>query len=253
MDEPASLRCSSASSAPGGALGMLLLHGAGGDATTLAPVAASLAVRGSVAGAGGRHGAPMTATCLALPGRGGDARPPCRTVAEMAAAVAHDVAARGLGRLVVAGHSLGGAIALELALLRPSWLAGVALISTGARLRVHPEILAAVAADDGEALARWGLPWPARAPVATHVADWRAANDFDRMARLAEVGVPALVVVGTNDTLTPPKYADALARGIPGATLVVIEGAGHIVHEERPAALAGTLADFAETSGPSGA
>lgn len=49
-------------------------------------------------------------------------------------------------------------------------------------------------------------------------------------------GLPTLVVVGAEDALTPPRDAEALARGIPGARLAVIPGAGHLAPLEQPEA-----------------
>jgi pimeloyl-ACP methyl ester carboxylesterase len=46
-------------------------------------------------------------------------------------------------------------------------------------------------------------------------------------ARLAEIAVPALVIHGSDDPLFPPAHGAALARKIPGAKLLVIDGLGH--------------------------
>ena len=57
-------------------------------------------------------------------------------------------------------------------------------------------------------------------------------------------GLPTLVVVGADDTLTPPVVARAIADGIPGATLAVIPQAGHLPPVERPAATTRALQEF---------
>ena len=46
-------------------------------------------------------------------------------------------------------------------------------------------------------------------------------------ARLGEIAVPALIIHGTDDPLFPPAHGEALAREIPGARLLLIEGLGH--------------------------
>jgi pimeloyl-ACP methyl ester carboxylesterase len=66
----------------------------------------------------------------------------------------------------------------------------------------------------------------------------------DSTGFLPEIGIPALVVVGDRDVLTPPADSEAMAAAIPGAKLVTIPGAGHLAPMERPKAVAGALAEF---------
>lgn len=68
---------------------------------------------------------------------------------------------------------------------------------------------------------------------------------FDLTERLVEVEVPALVVVGTHDHLTPPSHARRLAEGLPRAELVELPRAGHMPMLERPRELARLLAELA--------
>jgi pimeloyl-ACP methyl ester carboxylesterase len=66
----------------------------------------------------------------------------------------------------------------------------------------------------------------------------------DRRDRLARIGIPALVLVGDADTLTPPSDAQLMSTSIPGARLVTIPGAGHLTPMERPGAVAAALGEF---------
>jgi pimeloyl-ACP methyl ester carboxylesterase len=66
----------------------------------------------------------------------------------------------------------------------------------------------------------------------------------DATPGLAAVAVPTLVLVGADDTLTPPALARALADGIRGAQLVTLDGAGHISNLEQPEAFNGALRGF---------
>jgi len=59
-------------------------------------------------------------------------------------------------------------------------------------------------------------------------------------------GLPALVVVGAEDRLTPPRDAEAMAKGIPGARLVVVADAGHLAPLEQPQVFNGHLRSFLE-------
>ncbi len=61
---------------------------------------------------------------------------------------------------------------------------------------------------------------------------------------LPKIQCPTLVVVGAEDTLTPPADSEALAKAIPRARLEVIPAAGHLSNLEQPAAFTRALADF---------
>ena len=160
---------------------------------------------------------------------------------------------------VLVGHSLGGAIAIEAALR--SELQGLVLVATGARLRVHPMILSMMekAVEDGVPAELGGVAWrpdtPAdliarfeasarRTPPESALADWRAANAFDRMDELGRIQCPVLVVGGTEDALTPEKYLRYLETHLPDARLHMIEHAGHMLPYERAAELAALIDDF---------
>jgi pimeloyl-ACP methyl ester carboxylesterase len=156
----------------------------------------------------------------------------------------------GLDRAVLAGHSMGGAIALDVALRHPERIAGLALIATGARLRVAPAILEGFREDPERAarlVAEWAFGPEAPAelvrrgrrqmeavPGNVFLADFRACDRFDVMARLGEIAAPVVVACGTKDVMTPPKYSAYLRDHISGAKLFLIEGAGHMVMLERP-------------------
>jgi pimeloyl-ACP methyl ester carboxylesterase len=76
-------------------------------------------------------------------------------------------------------------------------------------------------------------------------ADLAAMRDRpDRRAELGRVAIPTLVVVGDQDTLTPPADSELMAGTIPGARLVTIPSAGHLTPMERPGPVAAALGDF---------
>ena len=64
--------------------------------------------------------------------------------------------------------------------------------------------------------------------------DFAAGDALDIMDRAGQIPVPALVICGLEDRLTPPKYSSYLAENIIGAALRWIEGAGHMVMVEKP-------------------
>jgi pimeloyl-ACP methyl ester carboxylesterase len=87
--------------------------------------------------------------------------------------------------------------------------------------------------------------------VETILADLQGMRDRpDRRAMLGGIHVPALVVVGEHDVITPPADAEVLANGISGAELVVIPAAGHMSAMEAPAAFATALAAFWDKHSP---
>lgn len=192
-----------------------------------------------------------------LPGRLGQGAP-TPDVAGHAAAVLAAMDAAGVERATIAGHSLGGAVALWLALEAPRRVAALGLVSTGARLRVRPEALAAL--PDGLEAASPLMAasnFPPGAPEEliearrrayltvggeTVLADLTACDRFDVLDRLWEIRCRVQVLVGTDDALTPPKYARVLAERISAARLIEYPGAGHMLPVERPAEVAGELA-----------
>ncbi len=70
------------------------------------------------------------------------------------------------------------------------------------------------------------------------------ANRPDSTQTLAQIKVPTLVIVGSEDTLTPPSDAEKIRSGIEGAQLVVIDGAAHAANLERPNEVNEALAAF---------
>jgi pimeloyl-ACP methyl ester carboxylesterase len=225
---------------------LVLVHGSGGNAAVWHPQIDALADIARV-------------FALDLPGHGGSDGS-FATIDDAVAVVRGFVDALGLGNVVIGGHSMGGAIAQGFVLAAPHRTAGVALIGTGARLRVLPKIIQtleqdhragvqflielAVAASAPEPLKRAVLEETMRAPARSLIADFRACDRFDVMARLGEIRAPTLVVTGIEDRLTPRKYAEYLAKHIAGAQLALVPGAGHYVQLERPDDVSSALRAF---------
>ncbi len=230
---------------------MVLLHGVGGDCLSWPPQIRRLADT--------RVFAPD------LPGHGKSSGPARQSVDDHARAVVDLMNAIGIWRAVFVGHSLGGAIALTLALDYPDRTAGLGLVSTGARLPVPASILegaaspstAAFAMQDfhnlvcgpqtSASLAEQNLKQLTTVRPTLLYADLLACDRFDVTSRLDSIRTPVLVVCGTEDKLTPPRYSSALAASIPGAALQTIDGAGHLVMLEQPRRLAKLLSVFLTT------
>ncbi len=195
---------------------------------------------------------------LLLPGHPDGER--LTSVEELASWLGGRVAAQGGGPMVVAGNSLGGAIALRWALDFPEQAAGLILIGTGARLRVSDQLFSLI--DDGwpgsiETLVDNALSPSASIDLRRDAQEWHrcvgreatrrdyaACNTFDVRDRLAEIKVPALILVGELDEMTPPKFSQYLAEHLSDSKLVIVSGAGHIVQAEKPAEVNAAIKDF---------
>ena len=181
---------------------------------------------------------------LDLPGHGGSGGRGRSDTGAYAEAVRGFAETLRLRPFVLAGHSMGGAIALELALQPLDRLTGLVLVGTGARLRVAPEILAGML-DDFESTARLvaqrshaGQVPPAlldlyvrrmrAVPPKVILDDFLACDHFDRLADVSRIAFPTLVICGDADRMTPVKYSRYLAEQIRGAELVIVPGGGHM-------------------------
>lgn len=174
------------------------------------------------------------------------------------------------GPLLLAGTSMGGMVAMHAALRAPERVRGLALLGTSARadtpellkLRsdavrlfeqgrvdevVRPNVLFAFhpANQRDEALVEAYLAMMQRAGGAALARQNRAVMAReDLRATLPRVACPTLVVCGEADLLTPPEHAREIAAAVPGATLHLLPGAGHLLTMERPAEVAALLAGW---------
>ena len=224
-------------------------------------------------GAGGSHrhwlyqveGLKDSATPLALdlPGHGASGGEAAGNIASYREFVRRFAAALKLNNFILAGHSMGGAIALDYALEYGSSLKGLILAGSGARLRVTPPLLNAFMSGRvppeivdfaygpaaAEELLEKARQEAAAVPPQTYLADFTACNNFDCMERLEEIALPVLLLCGSSDGMTPLKYSHYLAERLPQAELVEVEGAGHMVMIEAPQKVNAAIASFLQKIG----
>jgi pimeloyl-ACP methyl ester carboxylesterase len=183
----------------------------------------------------------------------------------------------GIERAVVGGVSMGGYVTLAFARRHPGRLLGLVLADTKASAdtdaaAANRRRIASVAEDEGSARVVVeqvvpGLVGPtstaerpdvieavralaAEAPPAAIAWAQRAmANRDDAFGVLRRLDVPALVLVGDEDTVTPLGEAAAMSGAAPSALLHTFDGSGHLSAIERPAAFAAALRDWLTESG----
>ncbi|MHA1247063.1 MAG: alpha/beta fold hydrolase [Candidatus Thorarchaeota archaeon] len=196
----------------------------------------------------------------------GHGRTPDRNPDDVTASYLEDIASvvEGLHEPVLAGHSMGGALAQLYALERPDRISGLILISTGARLRVAQFIFDLLDNDfDGyvEAVGKYMFAEGAsrelisaskaevrKCPPDIIRRDFVVCNEFDIMDQVKNIRVPTLVIVGSEDVMTPVKYAAYLDGQIPASSLKIIDGAGHSVMLERPQEVNEAMIEWIDSS-----
>lgn len=185
----------------------------------------------------------------------------------------------GLDRVVVAGHVLGGAVAIQLAALVPERIAGLALLGTP----VHPDAwpvpavlpltlpgvgsayasiaarapaaarrllaggLGATGVLPPEVLRRYAAPLllpDGRRGLVRFVRSVNPATTLAAWNRVREAAPPTLLLWGTEDSVYSIAYGRRLADELPSASWVPLAGRGHLLPEECPERIAEELAGF---------
>jgi pimeloyl-ACP methyl ester carboxylesterase len=201
-----------------------------------------------------------TVYAVDLPGHGRSEGPGREHIEDYVADIVRFMDAVGVSRGVLVGHSMGGAIAQMTALMAPERVAGLVLVGTGARLRVAPALLDGILQDARGALAlitEWawgpeadpamvarGRQMMARVNPRVVWGDFAACDRFDIRERVGEITAPTLVITGSEDRMTLPRFGQWLAERIPGARFVLVEGAGHMVMLEKPDQVASAVLEW---------
>jgi 3-oxoadipate enol-lactonase len=177
----------------------------------------------------------------------------------------------GLGKVVLAGLSMGGYVALAFGKKYPQSLRGLVLLDTKAGAdtaegKENRDRMIAIAREKGaKPIAQGMLGKMIPAETAAHrptlaqellemmestqaetIAHALAAmrDRPDRTAELASITVPTLVGVGDQDEITPVEVAKEMAAKIPGARLKVFTGSGHMSAMEQPSQVAAAVTEF---------
>jgi 3-oxoadipate enol-lactonase len=157
----------------------------------------------------------------------------------------------GLDRFSFCGLSLGGMVGMWLAVNAPDRVHRLILACTSARFgepaewreraeRVRTDGMVAIA---HEALEKWFTPafhdrerflrMQLETPREDYALGLEAIGEFDFRDQLGQIRAPTLVIAGAEDCATTPADATFIARRIPGARLLVLEGAAHLANVEQ--------------------
>ena len=242
---------------------LVLIHGAGGDSSVWAAQLEWFAAR---------H---RPALALDLPAHGETDGPPLPSIEAMADWVLREITARGLGKVVLGGHSMGSLVALHAAATQPQRVAALVLVGTAFPMRVSPRLLAQAEADPLQAIdnvVRWSYAQPApehppagfqspqhyRDLLVRQQAGWDAgsllAADLAACDRYAAGDAsarnwagPTLLLLGRNDRMTPPESAAALRAALASVRTELFD-CGHNLMAEAPLAVAQALGDWLEAT-----
>ena len=196
---------------------------------------------------------------IALPGH--PEGKPCSSIEEYVEWLRGYIRHRGYRDVVLVGHSMGSAIAQVYALQYGEELKALVLVGGGARLKVLPSRLRQV-----EGMIRDESAWKeflageyshidpevrkdmieegGRIGAAVSLNDSLCCDGFDIMDKVRLIRLPTLIICGSADDRTPAKYSHYLAGRIEGAREIIIEGASHWVHLDRPAEVNQAIDDF---------
>lgn len=236
---------------------VLFIHGAGQDHTNWQLPARWCAWHG------------YAALALDLPGHGRTQGPPLATVPELAGWIDRVLRVLGVEKAALVGHSMGGAIALEVAAALGERVHRLVLIGAAPALPVNAQLLRAAREQPHEAhrlITTWALGaearrggnavpgvWLTNASMAllarnapgVLAADFEACNRWTSGPEAARrVRCPTLIIMGGSDGMTPPRAGRQLADLIAGAETLTITGAGHTLMAEAPDAVLDALIGF---------
>ena len=201
------------------------------------------------------------------------------TISNLTSVVEAFVEHTGIAQVAVVGHSMGGAIALEMASSRrrPDATRALVLVAPVVSGRLGLALHVFLGSPFGRKLlelsqrhstlarlggrSKFAAPWlmrtlPLRAALRRDAEDLartapqaafgtlQAVIDFDFTDRLAEIRAPTLVIVGTRDVTVPPSEGELAAACIPGARLIKLRGVGHQPVDERPDEFDRVLLEF---------
>lgn len=158
------------------------------------------------------------------------------------------------------GHSMGGAIVQDMALMYPNLLSGIILAGTGPILKVAPVFLEglktgfeetintiisyAYAKGTDISIINEGAKLMKQAGSSVVQKDFEACDRFDRRKDIVKINLPCLILCGDQDRLTPPSLSKSLSKSIKKSVLEIFPSTGHMVMIESHKAFNQRIRDF---------
>ncbi|MDH3229849.1 MAG: alpha/beta hydrolase [Alphaproteobacteria bacterium] len=236
---------------------VIFVHGAGLDRTVWALQTRYFA----------HHG--HTVLAVDLPGHGKSEGPPLDTVPALGDWLAALIDAAGLEKATLVGHSMGSLVALECAARHRGKVRALALVGAATAMPVHPDLLAAAAANDRsayEAITYWGFSRPAQLGRGQAPGMWMVGAGVELLAHgpagvlhtdlaacaayesgldsAAKVTCPVRLILADGDFMTPLKGGKALADAFHAADIIILNRCGHMIMAEQPDATLDALIGF---------
>ncbi len=194
-----------------------------------------------------------------LPGHGRSGGEPLNTIEEMADWSIEVLDAAGLSSAAIVGHSLGSLVAIAAAARHPDRVRAIALVGTTVPMPVSEFLLEHAKQDKHDAIEMlnyWGFSKSAQLGGNATPGNWMLGGGMRLMERAgpgviyndlsackeyleglehaASVVCPALLILGERDMLTPVRSAMKVAKALPNAEKVILEGSGHALLAEQP-------------------
>ena len=165
-------------------------------------------------------------------------------------------------KIVLCGHSLGGAIVQEYYFKNLDYLVALILVGTGAKLKVNPFILNSLKDDyqeyldslpagdfyrktSKEVINQYILDTTKIGSEVTYQ-DFSICDNFDTLSKSELIEIPCLILVGKGDKLTPVKYSTYFHDKIKDSELLIIKHASHMVMLEKPLEINNAISKFIE-------
>jgi pimeloyl-ACP methyl ester carboxylesterase len=226
---------------------VVLVHGAGNDHTVWHGPARYFAYHG------------RTVLALDLPGHGRSGGRALPTIEAMSRWLIRAVDALGIERVAIAGHSMGGLIALDAAAALGDRVTALAMLGVATAMPVHPDLLDAARRDDHLAvdlITSWGFSKYSQVGGSRGPGMWMSGGGMRLLERIPDgvlgndlaacdayktavesardVTCPSLLILGQRDLMTPARGGAALAGEMKDARTVVLPDCGHMMLVEKP-------------------
>ena len=209
-----------------------------------------------------RHLAGEDILAIDLPGHGASEGGGKETIDAYVGSVLELMDYLDIGQAVLAGHSMGSAIAQRLSLDSPDRVRGLILIGAGAKLRVYPKLIEYCSSErtypEAVSLVMEWVFSPqadrrlvelagqrmAEMPASLMLTDFKACDAFDVRNEIQEIQQPAMVICGEDDQMTLVRFSEYLVDKLSDARLEIIPHAGHMVMLEQPEIVAELIKNF---------